>query len=469
METRDWKDSAYDLIVIGSGPGGEGAAMEAAKRGLAVAMVEEQADVGGAGTHSGMIPSKALRHVVQRMQENGTTGWGRRQGDRNWPSMLQMAKEVVRRQVNLRSAFYERNAISRHRGRACFLDAHRISINDEKGQQQGELTARAIIIATGGRPNPLEGLDFSHPRILNTRSLHEMDYSPRSITIVGGGPFACEYASIFRSLSVKVTLLNEREKLLDHLDEEIIEAISFHFREQGVLLRHGEQITEIQPNDENVELTTASNKRILCDALLWARNRRANSEGLGLEELGIETGILGAIQVNEHYQTTQEHIYAVGDVVGAPGLASASYNQGRYAARHLMDGEAPRQLVENIPSAIYTLPEICCVGRTEAQLTEDGVPYEVGQASMRNLARAHITGRTTGLLKLLFHRENLSLLGVHCFGSEAADLVHVGQALMDRREGNSIEYFINAPLNTPSMAEAYRVAAFNGLNRLRGR
>jgi NAD(P) transhydrogenase len=268
-------------------------------------------------------------------------------------------------------------------------------------------------------------------------------------------------------LGVKVDLINTRGRLLSFLDDEISDALSYHLREQGVLIRHEELMERVEPRDDGVVLHLKSGKRLKADLFLWANGRTGNTQDLGLEALGIQLDSRGNVQVNDAYQTVVPHIYAVGDVVGIPSLASASYDQGRFAATHIVEGRLEHKLVKDMPTGIYTSPEISSLGRTEQELTRDGVPYEVGHAFFKSLARAQITGRTVGMLKLLFHRETRELLGIHCFGDNASEIIHIGQAIMSQEgPGNSIDYFVNTTFNYPTMAEAYRVAALNGLNRL---
>ena len=265
---------------------------------------------------------------------------------------------------------------------------------------------------------------------------------------------------------MKLNLVNTRGKLLEFLDDEIVDALSYHLREQGALIRHNEEYERAEGQADGVVLHLKSGKRLKTDILLWANGRTGNSAGLGLEALGIVPDARGNIQVNRNYQTAQPHIYAVGDVVGFPALASAAYDQGRFCVAHLLDGSS-EQLIDLIPTGIYTIPEISSVGRNERELTHQSIPYEVGHAFFRSLARAQITGQTAGMLKLLFHRDSLEILGIHCFGDQAAEIIHIGQAIMSQKgDANSIRYFINTTFNYPTMAEAYRVAALNGLNRV---
>ena len=326
--------------------------------------------------------------------------------------------------------------------------------------------AEAIVIATGSRPYHPPDVDFAHPRIFDSESVLRMAHTPRSMTIYGAGVVGCEYASIFRALDMKLNLVNTRQKLLEFLDDEIIDALSYHLRDQGVLIRHEEVYDEIRGEDDGVVLQLKSGKRLKTDALLWANGRIGNAEDLGLEAIGVATDRRQYVRVNQHYQTDVPHIYAVGDVVGPPALASVAYDQGRIAMSHLLFGHSDH-LVEMIPVGIYTAPEISSVGRTERELTEAAVPYEVGHAFFKSIARAQITGHTVGMLKLLFHRDTLQILGVHCFGDEAAEIIHIGQAILSQSgDANNLRYFVNTTFNYPTMAEAYRVAALNGLNRI---
>ncbi|MCB1320560.1 MAG: Si-specific NAD(P)(+) transhydrogenase, partial [Leptospiraceae bacterium] len=310
-------------------------------------------------------------------------------------------------------------------------------------------------------------LDFNNPRIRDSDTILSLSETPRTITIYGAGVIGCEYASILRGLGVKVNLVNTRDKLLAFLDDEIIDALAYHLREQGVLIRNQETLDRVEVEAEDVILHLKSGKKLKTDLLLWANGRTGNSNDMGLENLGIQIDHRGYIQVDQTFQTAVEHIYAVGDVIGPPSLASASFDQGRFAATHLTEGNQDLRLARDIPTGIYTSPEISSLGKTERELTDEQTPYEVGHAFFRHLARAQITGQTVGMLKILFHRETLEILGIHCFGYQAAEIVHIGQTIMRQYNGgNTLKYFINTTFNYPTMAEAYRVAALNGLNRV---
>ncbi|ABC29482.1 Si-specific NAD(P)(+) transhydrogenase [Hahella sp. KA22] len=458
----------YDVVVIGAGPAGEGAAMNAAKHGKRVAVIEDKSQVGGNCTHMGTIPSKALRHAVKQIIQFNTNTMFRDIGEPRWfsfPRVLQNAERVIGKQVKIRTQFYARNRVDLYRGRASFIDENRIEV---RGGLNGKevLYGKQIVIATGSRPYLPEDVDFTHRRIYNSDSILKLSHTPRTLIIYGAGVIGCEYASIFVGLGVKVDLINPGERLLSFLDGEISDALSYHLRDNGVLVRHNEQYDSVVGDDHGVVLTMKSGKRIRADAFLWCNGRTGNTDNLGLENIGLEPNARGQLAVDNHYRTKIPHVFAAGDVIGWPSLASAAYDQGRSASSEIVKDDFFR-FITDVPTGIYTIPEISSVGRTEAELTEAKVPYEVGQAFFKDLARAQITGDTVGMLKLLFHRETMELLGIHCFGDQASEIVHIGQAIMNQPgELNTIEYFVNTTFNYPTMAEAYRVAALNGLNRI---
>ncbi|MBZ2188298.1 Si-specific NAD(P)(+) transhydrogenase [Alcanivorax sp. JB21] len=460
--------SGWDLVVIGSGPAGEAAAMRAAKSGMRVAMIEDQQQVGGSCTHLGTIPSKALRHQVRqviRHQRNPLLQGVSAVPDVGWPDLVNKISDVIGAQVRVRSGAYFRNRVQLFNGRGRLAGEGRVQVEDEQ-EREWVLETRHVILATGSRPYRPDDVDFNHPRIYDSDTILNMAHTPRNLIIYGAGVIGCEYASLFTGLGMRIDLVNNREHLLDFLDAEISDALSYHLREQGCTIRHGEEYQSVQADDEGVTLILQSGKRLRADALLWSNGRSGNSGQLGLETVGLEPNARGQLQVDEQYQTQVPGIYAVGDLIGWPSLASASYDQGRFCAAALC-GE-PARHVGNVPTGIYTIPGISSVGRTEHELTEARVPYEVGQAFFKNLARAQITGEKAGMLKLLFHRDTLELLGIHCFGYQATEIVHVGQAIMAQPSpNNTINYFVETTFNYPTMAEAYRVAAINGLNRLR--
>jgi NAD(P) transhydrogenase len=459
----------YDVIVIGSGPGGEGAAMQACKQGKSVAVIERYTKIGGGCTHWATIPSKALRYAIFMVTEVNHNPLFHKAGlsvNPSFPELRKTASSVIEQQVNMRRGFYERNRVEVISGEARFVDPHTVEVTDANSGKQ-RLTADSFVIAAGSRPYRPPDVDFNHPRIFDSDTILDLGFTPQSITIYGAGVVGCEYASMFRNLGVKVNLVNTREKLLEFLDDEIIDALSYHLRERGILIRHRETYERVEGRDDGVVLHLKSGKQLKTDILLWANGRTGNSDALGLEAVGLQANQRGQVEVNLDFQTAQPHIYAVGDVVGPPALASAAYVQGRYAASHLINGYCDRALISYNPTGIYTSPEISSLGQTERELTDEKIPYEVGHALFRSLARAQITGQTVGMLKLLFHRETLEILGIHCFGANASEIIHIGQAIMSQPgKANSLMYFINTTFNYPTMAEAYRVAALNGYNRL---
>jgi len=458
----------YDVIVIGSGPAGEGAAMNAAKNGRRVAVVEEQDSVGGNCTHKGTIPSKALRHAVKQIIDFNTNPMFRDIGEPRWfsfPKVLTRAEKVISNQVMLRTNYYARNRVDVFFGTAQFEDANTVQV---KGTVRGNETLRAknVVIATGSRPYCPPDIDFSHPRIYNSDSILKLGHTPRTMIIYGAGVIGCEYASIFSGLGVKVDLIDTRDRLLSFLDGEISDALSYHLRNNAVKIRHNEEYESVEATERGVVLSMKSGKKLRADAFLWCNGRTGNTDGLGLENVGLEANSRGQVEVDQNYRTTVDGIYAVGDVIGWPSLASAALDQGRSAAADMLQAEDFRYINE-VPTGIYTIPEISSVGKTEEELTQEKVPYEVGQAFFKDTARAQISGQPVGMLKILFHRETLAILGIHCFGDQASEIVHIGQAIM-RQEGeaNTLAYFVNTTFNYPTMAEAYRVAAIAGLNRV---
>ncbi len=458
----------FDVIVIGTGPGGEGAAMKCAKEGKRVCVIDERSEVGGACTHTATIPSKALRHAIQRLVEMrdvpGMRGAGLAQP--SFGDLCRTASSVIGKQTGMRQTFYQRNEVEVVEGHARFVDANTVEVDQPKGATD-VLTAKHFIIACGSRPYHPPDVDFAHPRIYDSDRILTMNDTPQSMIVYGAGVIGCEYASMFRMLGTKLNLINTRDRLLSFLDDEIVDALAYHLRDMGCLIRHNEEYEHVEGQDDGVVLHMKSGKKIKADVLLWANGRSGNSNNMGLEAIGIVLDSRGSIKVNEAYQTALSHIYAVGDVVGFPSLASAAYDQGRFAATHIVEGRLEFGLVADIPTGIYTSPEISSVGKTERELTKAGVPYEVGQAHFKSLARAQITGRTVGMLKILFHRQTLELLGVHCFGDNASEIIHIGQAIMSQQgKANTLLYFVNTTFNYPTMAEAYRVAALNGLNRV---
>ena len=461
-------DYHYDVVIIGTGPSGEAAAMNASKQGKKVAIVESQ-KVGGNCTHLGTIPSKALRHAVKQIIQFNSNDMFRtiaEPANFSFPNVLAVANKIIEKQVRGRTEFYGRNRVDIFNGHARFIDPHIVEVQGDTANSTERLHGQKFVIATGSSPWRPAGIDFNHERIYDSDTILSLEHTPRTLVIYGAGVIGCEYASIFSGLGVKVDLIHPGDRLLNFLDDEISDALSYHLRDKGALIRHSEEFDSVEANDRYVTLKMKSGKQVKADAFLWAAGRTGNTQDLGLETTGLEANSRGQLEVDQRYRTAVDHIYAIGDVVGWPALASAAYDQGRAAAADIASPDDFR-FVDEVPTGIYTIPEISSVGRNERELTEAKVPYEVGQAFFKNIARAQITHEGVGMLKILFHRETLELLGVHCFGDQAAEIVHIGQAIMNQKgEGNTLKYFVNTTFNYPTMAEAYRIAALNGLNKL---
>lgn len=459
---------SYDVVVLGSGPAGEGAALNAVKAGRKVAVVDDRPLLGGNCTHLGTVPSKALRHSVRQIMQYNNNPLFRQIGEPRWFSfqdVLKSAEDVIAKQVSSRTSYYARNRIDTYFGTASFADEHTIEVVGAAGTLE-RLVAQQIIIATGSRPYRPADVDFSHPRVYDSDTILSLEHTPRRLIIVGAGVIGCEYASIFSGLGVLVDLINNRDQLLSFLDDEISDALSYHLRNSNVLIRHNEDYERIEGTENGVVLHLKSGKKLKADALLWCNGRTGNTDRLALENVGLSANARGQIEVDEHYRTAVPNIYAAGDVIGWPSLASAAYDQGRSAAGSIVENGSWR-FVDDVPTGIYTIPEISSIGKTERELTEAQVPYEVGKAFFKGTARAQISHEPVGMLKILFHRETLAVLGVHCFGYQASEIVHIGQAIMNQKgEANTIKYFVNTTFNYPTMAEAYRVATFDGLSRL---
>jgi NAD(P) transhydrogenase len=458
---------SFDLIVIGSGPAGESAAMNAVKHGNRVALICDKARPGGNCTYLGTIPSKALRHGVKQLMHFKTNPMFREFGDIQkvtFPQLMKHASRVVEEQGTLRHNFYQRNQVPIYEGVASFVDEHTIEV--VQGRDRTKLHAEYFMIATGSRPYRPANVDFTHHLVFDSDTILNLKTQPRKVTIIGAGVIGCEYASIFGGLGCKVELINPSSSLLSFLDSEISEALSYHLRNMSVRARHNEHFDKMECNDDHIVTFLESGKKIKSDIVLWANGRTGNTDKLNLDAVKLKANSRGQLAVNDHYQTSVTNIYAAGDVIGWPALASAAYDQGRAATNAIF---APEEFtpLEEIPSGIYTIPEISTIGLNEKELTERKIPYEVGKAFFRNVARAQITGDEVGMLKIIFHFETLEILGIHCFGDQASEIVHIGQAIMKQQNGaNTLRYFLNTTFNYPTMAEAYKVAALDGLNRI---
>jgi NAD(P) transhydrogenase len=457
----------YDLTVIGSGPSGQRAAVAASKMKKRVAVVEARSVVGGVCVNTGTIPSKTMREAVLHLSGyNYRSIYGINYRVKEKITMADLAfrvQAVIKTEVDVTEAQLSRNGIDVVHGVAHFLDPHQIRVEGPQGDTT--LEAERIIIAVGTRPAASPKVPINGRTIVNSDQILDLPELPRSLIVVGGGVIGVEYACMFAVLGVRVTLVEKRDRLLEFADREIIEALSYHLRDSRVTLRLGEEVESVEDlTAGGVVANLQSNKKISGDALLFAVGRQGSVEDLNLAAAGLEADSRGRIPVDEHYQTKAEHIFAVGDVIGFPSLASVSMEQGRIAAARAFNDRATTSNPSFYPYGIYTIPEISFIGKTEEQLTGEDVPYEVGMAYYRETARGQIRGDTTGRLKLIFHRDTRKVLGVHIIGEEASELVHIGQAVMVL--GGTVDYFIESVFNYPTLAECYKVAAFNGLGRL---
>ena len=455
----------YDIIVIGSGPAGESAAMNSAKKGRRVAVISDREKVGGNCTHLGTIPSKALRQSVKQVMQFNSNPLLREFASLRRPcfqDIMRHAARVIDEQVHLRAGYYEKNGIDIIHGQASFVDRNTIRL----GNRGPLLKAEHFIIATGSRPYRPDNVDFTHPRIFDSDTILQLDHSPRKVTVIGAGVIGCEYASIFGGLGAKVELINPASTLLSFLDWEISDALSYHLRNAGVRSRHNEEYVRLEYFDTHIVTHLKSGKRIKSDIVLWANGRTGNTDQLNLAAIGLEPNSRGQLEIDKRYRTAVDNIFAAGDVVGWPSLASVSYDQGRAASNAIVDPTACVE-IDRFATGIYTIPEISTLGKTERELTSERIPYEVGKAFFKNTARGLITGEQVGMLKILFHFDTLEILGIHCFGDQASEIVHIGQAIMlQEGKANTMRYFLDTTFNYPTMAEAYRIAALDGLNRV---
>jgi NAD(P) transhydrogenase len=458
----------YDLVVIGSGPGGQKAAIAAAKLGKSVAVIEYRHMLGGVSTNTGTIPSKSLREAVlyltgitqrelygasYRVKENITTA-----------DLFARTQHVVDEEQDVVRSQLIRNGIELYTGHARFVDEYRVMVDDPPGAEPVVVSGRYIVIATGTKPARPRGVEFDEERVLDSDGILGLKFIPASMVVVGAGVIGIEYASMFAALGTKVTVVEKRHTMLDFCDPEIVEALQFHLRDLAVTFRFGEEVTTVDVGASGTLTTLASGKQIPAEAVMYSAGRQGQTDHLDLANAGLEADSRGRIFVDDQFRTKVDHIYAVGDVIGFPALASTSMEQGRLAAYHAF-GEPCASMPQLQPIGIYSIPEVSYVGATEVELTADSIPYEVGISRYRELARGQIAGASHGMLKLLVSTDDLRVLGVHIFGTNATELVHIGQAVMGC--GGTLEYLVDAVFNYPTFAEAYKVAALDVMNKLR--
>jgi len=457
---------SYDLVVIGSGPGGQRAAIQAAKSGKRVAVIEKREAVGGVCINTGTIPSKTMREAVLHLSgfyyQNFYGANYRVKEVVTMADLSYRVQRVIENEVAVVQAQLQRNGVELLHGAGSFLDAHRVQV--ENGNGRNELEAANVLIATGTKPAVNAKVPVNGGTIIDSDQILDMTQIPKTLIVVGGGVIGVEYACMFATLGVRVTIVEKRPRLLEFADTEMVEALTYNMRDRRVTMRLNEEVESVEElADGRVAAMLVSKKRVMGDALLYAVGRQGNVDGLNLAAAGVSADERGRIHVDANYRTAQPHIFAVGDVIGFLSLASVSMEQGRIAAANAFNIKIQSDPA-SYPYGIYTIPQISFIGKTEEQLTQEDVPYEVGVAYYREIARGQISGHTEGRLKLLFHRETLELLGVHIYGEEAAELLHIGQAVFSLK--GKVTYFVNTVFNYPTLAECYKAAAFNGLNRL---
>jgi NAD(P) transhydrogenase len=458
-----------DFLVIGSGPAGQKAAIQAAKLGKRVAVVERRERLGGVSIHTGTIPSKTLREAVleelgRRAFDVSTLGVVDREARERaaLEFLMDRTARVVGTEAQVVREQLRRNDVAIVLGSASFVDEHRVRIDE--GASEIELEAEQIVLAVGTVPARPAGVEFDDRRVIDSDGVLKLEQRvPRTMTVVGAGVIGIEYASMFAALGTKVAVVDARPRLLGFLDAEIAEALQFLLRRRNVTFRFGERVEGVELRAEGALTRLASGKQLPSDTVLYASGRQGAVAGLGLERIGLEPNKRGQIEVDETYRTSIPHIFAVGDVAGPPGLAATAFEEGRHAARYAF-GDAPHQHPDLVPTGVYAIPEVGMVGRTEEELTEAAVPYVAGIARFAELARGVMTGDEDGMLKILVSPEDRTLLGVHALGTNAADLVHIGQAAM--AGGAPVDFLVDAVFNYPTFAESYKVAALDAVNRL---
>jgi NAD(P) transhydrogenase len=459
-------DFDYDLIVIGSGPAGQKAAVQGAKLRKRVAMIERRHMVGGVCVNTGTIPSKTLREAVVYL-----TGMSLREvygasyrvkSDITIADLDQRTNQVIAREVDVIRDQLLRNHVELVFGTARFVDANTLGLQLDTGDER-HISAERIVVAVGTKPTRPAGVEFDDVTVIDSDGLLGMKRIPASLVVVGAGVIGIEYASMLAALGTKVTVVEKHSGMLEFCDDEIIEGLQHQLRERGLVFRFGETVTGVELHDGASVTHLQSGKRIAADAVFYSAGRQGATDALCLDSAGLEADARGRIPVDAHYRTAVPHIYAVGDVVGFPSLAATSMEQGRLAARHAF-GEHSNEMSTLLPIGIYTIPEISFVGRTEEELTAEGIPYEIGISRYRELARGQILGDMHGKLKLLVSADDRRLLGVHALGTGATELIHIGQAVM--AFDGTIDYLVEAVFNYPTLAEGYKVAALDASNKI---
>jgi len=466
MSTRD-----YEMLVLGSGPAGHRAAIQAAKLGKRTAVVEHKAVVGGACINTGTIPSKTLREAVLHLsgyRERSIYGAAYRvKKDISISDLFVRTDSVISTELDVVQHQLQRNEVELLQAGGSFVDPHTVRLSGLDGHGHWDVTSDNIVVAVGTQTTRDSHVEFDGQCIFTSDDILHLKRLPRSLVVIGAGVIGLEYATIFATLGVRVTIVDKRPRLLPFVDHEITDTLVYQMRQNRMTLRLGEEVSGIErftdERGERVRVDLDSGKQIQAECALYSIGRTGATKTLNLDGIGIETGARELITVNEQFQTSIPHIYAVGDVIGFPSLASTSMEQGRLASCHAFDIPADNT-PNTLPYGIYTIPEISIVGRSEEELTEAGIPYEVGKASYKEISRGQILGDSVGMLKLIFHLETRELLGVAILGEGACELIHIGQAVLSL--GGKIDYFVDTVFNYPTLAECYKTAAFDGINRL---
>jgi len=460
-------DYQFDLVSIGSGPAGQRAAVQAAKLGRRAGLIERSRLLGGVCVGAGTIPSKTFREAV--LSVSGGAGLDGRPALRpetrpTAEQLLQRVNSVVERESRVVEDQLGRNDVEVISGEASFKDPHTLVVKSEGGWR--EVTAASIVLAVGTRPGPVPGVAADGETIISSDDIMSLKRIPRTLAVVGAGVIGIEYASMFGALGVQVWLMERRDRPLEFLDQEIVDELIHQMRMRNVTLRPGEAVARVEVVEgppKRVVLELESGKRMVADLALFAVGRIGATDTLNLPAAGLTADDRGRIKVDENFRTAVPHIFAAGDVVGYPSLAATSSEQGRLAACHAL-GVAAKPMASHFPVGIYAIPEISMAVAPEHELTKQKVPYEVGIARYREIARGQIVGDDSGLLKLLFHRADRRLLGVHVIGTGATELLHIGQAVLGL--GAGLDYFLDTVFNYPTLAECYKVAALNAANKL---
>jgi NAD(P) transhydrogenase len=457
----------FDVLVLGSGPGGQKAAIATAKLGKRAGVVERRDMVGGVCINTGTIPSKTLREAVlylTGMSQREMYGQSYRvKDDITVSDLLVRTQHVIGREVEVIRSQLSRNHVAMLAGLGAFADEHTVEVSDGTGRET-RVTADKIVIATGTTPARPATVDFDGATIIDSDGILRLERVPQSMVVVGAGVIGIEYASMFAALGCKVTVVESRTRMLEFCDIEVVEALKYHLRDLAVTFRFGETVAAVERHTRGAIAVLESGKKIPAEVVMYSAGRQGMTEALKLENAGLSADARGRIAVDEFFRTQVPNIYAVGDVIGFPALAATSMEQGRLAAHHAC-GEPVNVMSALQPIGIYTIPEISFIGKTEDELTNDRIPFEVGVSRYRELARGQIIGDSYGVLKLLVSPDDRKLLGVHVFGTGATELVHIGQAVMGC--GGTVDYLVDAVFNYPTLAESYKVAALDAMNKIR--